>query len=93
MKVRVKTEIAGRSIDETLAGANADDILAQVKSRVAKELGWKGLFLNAMTPLGFAQEAVKRYNTANQSSYAPPQSASEFVQLGSQLGFVEILPE
>ncbi|BDI31792.1 hypothetical protein CCAX7_38430 [Capsulimonas corticalis] len=93
MKVRVKTEIAGRSIDETLAGTDADDILTQVKSRVAKELGWKGLFLNAMTPLGFAQEAVKRYNAANNSSYAPPQSANEFVQLGSQLGFVEILPE
>ena len=35
--------VAGRQVDETLSGPNADDILAQAKARVTKELGWKGL--------------------------------------------------
>ncbi len=47
MKVRVTMDVSGRHIDETLTGTSADDVLAQAKARVAKELGWKGLFLNA----------------------------------------------
>lgn len=85
--------VAGRSIDEALTGPNADDILAQAKARVAKELGWKGLFLSAMTPLAFAQKAVELYNTAHQTKYAPPQSADEFLRLGQDLGYITPLPE
>ena len=38
MKVRVTMEVAGRSIDETVTGADADDVLTQAKARVAAEL-------------------------------------------------------
>lgn len=92
MKVRVTLEIAGRQVDETLTGADADDVLAQAKDHVAKELGWKGLFLRALTPLGFAQEAVKRYNSAFHANHPLPQSADEFLALGQTLGYVTILP-
>ena len=93
MNVRVTMEVAGRRIDEALTGPNADDVLAQAKARVAKELGWKGLFLSAMTPLGFAQKAVELYNGSHQTKYALPQSADEFLRLGQDLGYIAILPD
>ena len=94
MKVRVKIpDIAGRSVDETVTGANADDILTQAKARVAKELGWKGLFLSAMPTATFAQEAVRRYNAAYDTHYTLPHNADEFFQWGEDLGYITILPE
>lgn len=93
MKVRVTMDVAGRHVDETLTGATADDVLSQAKGRVAKELGWKGLFLNAMSPLTFAQEAIRRYNKAYGTTYAIPRSADEFLHLGQDLGYVTMLAE
>ena len=93
MKVRVTMAVAGRYIDETLSGPSADDVLAQAKARVTKELGWKGLFLNAMTPLAFAQKAVELYNGAHQTTYAVPKSATEFFTLGKDLGYIAVLSE
>lgn len=93
MKVRVTMDVAGRHVDETLTGTDADDVLSQAKARVAKELGWKGLFLNAMSPLGFAQKAVALYNGAHGTHYAPPQSADEFLHLGADLDYIHVLPE
>jgi hypothetical protein len=92
MIVRVTMDVAGRHIDETLTGTDADDILSQAKARVAKELGWKGLFLSAMSPLTFAQEAVRRYNSSYSTNYAIPQTSDEFLTLGQDLGYVAILP-
>lgn len=85
--------VAGRAIDETLTGPDADNVLAQAKTQVAKELGWKGLFLNAYSPLGFAQKAVEMYNSAHETTYAAPQSADEFFRLGQDLGYITVLPE
>ena len=94
MKLHVKLDIAGKSVNEVLSGTNADDIVGQAKARVARELGWKGLFLNAMTPLGFAQEAVRRINEAQKSRHAIPKSTEEFLALGRNLGYVtELLEE
>ncbi len=93
MKVRVTMEVAGRRIDEALTGPDADSILTQAKARVAKELGWKGLFLSAMTPLGFAQKAVELYNGSHQTGYSQPQSADEFLRLGQELGYITLLPD
>lgn len=85
--------VASRAIDETITGQSADDVLAQAKARVTKELGWKGLFLNALSPLGFAQKAVELYNSAHKTTYASPQSADEFLRLGQDLGYITVLPE
>lgn len=93
MKVRVKLSIAGKDIDEIVTGRDAEDVLAQAQARVARELGWKGLFVKAMSPLGFGQEAVRRYNAAHNSAYDIPQSADEFVQLGQDLGYLSLLPD
>ena len=93
MRVRVTFEVADRQVDETLNGDTAESILAQAKARVERELGWKGFFLKAMPPLMFAQEAVKRYNTAYNCRYELPQSADEFFRLGQDLGIIHILPD
>ena len=93
MKVRVTMEMAGRTVDETVTGTDADDVLSQAKARVARELGWKGLFLNAMPTLTFAQEAVRRYNAASGTHYDVPQSADDFLKLGQDLGYFTILPD
>lgn len=93
MKVRVTMDVAGRHIDEVLSGTSADDILGQAKARVARELGWKGLFLNAMPTLTFAQEAVRRYNAAYKTQHPIPQSADEFFALGQELDYLSVLPD
>ena len=86
-------ELAGRTIDETLDGGSADDVLVTVKERVERELGWKGVFLKMLSPIGFAQEAVRRLNASAGTNYALPQSADEFLKLGIDLGFVTVLNE
>lgn len=91
MKVRVTMDVADRHVDETLTGTSAEDVLSQAKDRVAKELGWKGFFLKAMSTLTFAQEAVRRYNHAYNTQYAIPQTADEFLHLGQDLGYITIL--
>ena len=93
MKVRITMDMGGQKIDEVVSGRNADDILAQAKDRVAKELGWKGLFLKALTPLAFAQEGVKRYNAAFETKHPIPQSAEQFFELGEKLGYITVLPD
>ncbi len=91
MNVRVTMSIAGRQIDETLTGPTAEDVLVQAKAHVAKELGWKGLFLSAMTPLAFAQKAVELYNGDHHTQYASPKTAEEFLHLGQDLGYISLL--
>ena len=93
MKVRVKMDIAGHSVDEVVDGKDADDILRQAKSQVARELGWKGMFLHAMPTLTFAQEAVRRYNSAYQTHFDVPQNTDEFLKLGQDMGYFTLLPE
>ena len=93
MKVRVNLEIADRKVDEIVTGRDADDVLAQAKARVEKELGWKGFFLKAMSPMGFAQEVVRRYNAGSGSQYAIPKTADEFLKLGADLGYLQTIDE
>ena len=91
MKVQVKLELGGRTIHETVSGANAGEIVATVKGHVERELGWKGIFLMAMSPVGFAQEAVRRLNASMNANYALPQTADDFIKLGIDLGIVTVV--
>ncbi len=91
MKVQVDLEVAGRAVHETVDGKDATELLAKAKERVAAELGWKGLFLKAMTPLAFAQAAVKLYNEKFQTAHPLPQTAEEFFAFGEQTGSLKIL--
>jgi hypothetical protein len=93
MKLRVHFEISDRNIDETVTGETAEEILAEAKNRVARELGWKGVFLHALTTLQFAQLAVKMYNDHHGTDYHSPQSADDFVEFGRRTGNVDVLKD
>lgn len=93
MKVRVQLNLEGRAIDEQVSGNTADDLLVNVKEKVQKALGWKGLVVAAMTPIAFARTAVQLFNERNNTNYGLPNSAEEFVKLGVDLGYVTVLPD
>jgi hypothetical protein len=93
MKVHVKLSIEGNTIDEVIEAPSADALLLMARDRVAKALGWKGMFLKALTPVQFAQEAVKRYNAAYGKSEPLPQSADDFVAFGKSTGNLTVLEE
>ena len=93
MKVRVQLNLEGRAIDEQVSGSTADELLGNVKDKVQKALGWKGLVLAAMSPIAFARTAVQLFNERNNSQYALPDTAEEFVKLGVDLGYVTVLPD
>ncbi len=91
MKVRVEFQLGERSIREEVEGQDASEILSLAKARVMKKLGWKGMFLAAMSPLSFAQEAVRRYNDHFKTDYPAPQSADQFIHFGEQTGSLTVI--
>ena len=91
MKVKVAFEMGDRKIDEVVDAVSAEDLLVQAKTRVAKELGWRGMVLNAMTPLKFAQTAVSMYNDRFKTTHPMPQTAEEFLRFGEQTGNLTVL--
>lgn len=93
MRVRVRLTVDGREIDETLEGSSSEALLIEVKSKVQRSMGWKGLAVAGMTPIAFARTAVKIYNERNNSGYSLPDSAEEFIKLGVDLGFVLVLAD
>jgi hypothetical protein len=91
MTVRVKFSMGDRDINEEVTAPDADTMLAMAKDRVAKELGWKGMFLRAMSPLQFAQLAVSKYNEHFGTNYATPTSGDDFLKFGQETGNVEMV--
>ena len=91
MKVRVAIEIDGRKIDEVVEGASPENIVATAKDRLAREMGFKGLVLRAMTPVAFAQEAVRKYNQAYGKNHPIPATADDFLEFGKETGYLTVL--
>ena len=87
MKYRIiDLELDGRKINEVLEAPNADAFLLAARDRVARELGWKGMFLKTFTGLQFAQEAVRRYNERRDERHPVPRTADEFIEFGKSTG-------
>lgn len=93
MKVRVQLDIEDRHIDETIEAPDALGVLQAAQDKVAKALGWKGLLVRALTPVQFAQEAVKRYNEAKVKNYPLPSTVEEFVEFGKSTGYLTVIDE
>jgi len=91
VKIRVKFSIADRDVDEVVEGRDADSILALAKDRVAREVGWKGLFLKALSPIQFAQLVATKYNEKFGTSYAIPACGDDFIKFGLSTGNVEVI--
>ena len=68
------------TIDETLEGLDAADIIRQSKRAVAAKLGFlAGAVVRSMGDMQFAQEIVRRYNAAFEKNCPLPSTPEEFV--------------
>ena len=79
-------------INEVIEGATSEAVVAAMQKRVASEAGFiVGAIVRKMTPLAFAQEATRRYNTAFKDSVPVPQTCDQFVQIGIEKQFATLL--
>lgn len=92
MKVHVKFEGEGTSVDEDFEGASSDEILGKIKAKVVEQLPFAlRAFAGAMSNVAFAQEVVRRANAANKTSAPLPKSADEFIALGQENGSITVV--
>ena len=92
MKVRVSYRASGISLDEVFSGTTPEAVVSAMQRRVASQVGFAvRLFVNAISPLQFAHEVVKRYNEASGKNVPPPQSCAEFIELGEAEGIATVL--
>ena len=88
MKLHVHFESGGMKVNEVVSGTTAEEVVSAMQQRVAKEAGFLvGTVVKRMTPLQFAQEATRRYNTAMKDTVPLPQTCQEFIDNGVQKGF------
>ena len=89
MRVRVTYSAPGMEVDEVFSGATAEDVVSTMKRRVASEAGFAArLLIGSMSPLGFAQEVVRRYSREKGRSLPIPSSCEEFLTTGESEGIV-----
>ena len=88
VKLHVQFEAGDIKVNEVVAGSTAEAVVAAMQQRVAKELGFlKGTVVRAMSPLSFAQEATRRYNSALKANAPIPATCQEFLDYGVRSGF------
>lgn len=91
MKVHVQIKHEALKVDEEFAGANAEAVVHAIKGRVARDLPFAmRLFVGGMSDLAFAQEIVRRYNSAEKHNVRIPGSCDEFLTLAQSNGFATI---
>jgi hypothetical protein len=92
MRLHVHFQTGDIRVDEVVEGDTAETVTAKMQSRVAQEAGFlMGTVIKRMSPLQFAQEAMRRYNGATGSAASIPQSCEEFIQQGVAKGFATLL--
>ena len=92
MKLHVKFVSGGINVDEVVSGASAEEVVAAMQQRVAKEAGFLiGMGIRSMTPLKFAQEATRRYNQAANDDVPLPEDCDAFVRVGIEKGFATLV--
>ena len=94
VKLHVHFETGDFKVNEVVQGVDSDAAVASMQALVAQKAGFLvGAFIRKMTPLQFAQEATRRYNTASKSDAPVPQSCEEFVTMGVARGFATVVDE
>ncbi len=92
MRVRVQFQAEQIRVDEYFNGNSAEEIVRQMQSKVASKVNFvMRLAVNALSPLQFSQEAIRRYNDATGKTLPIPQTCEEFLKLGQQEGIVTFL--
>lgn len=94
MKVHVHIDHPRMQVNEIFTGEDAEAVVAAMKARVARDMPFPmRMAVNAMSPLRFAQEAVRQYNENMKTRIAPPGTCEEFLQLAEQHGLATIDPQ
>jgi hypothetical protein len=92
MRVRVQFQAEQIRVDEYFSGNSAEEIVRQMQGKVASKVNFvMRLAVNALSPLQFSQEAIRRYNNATGKTLPIPQTCEEFLKLGQKEGIVTIL--
>ena len=87
----MKLHIHFRDIRETVEVQSAEDALHRFKQEAAKRTPMMlRPFINRMSDLSFAAEAVKRNNQASNRNDLPPASAQQFLDWAVQQGYVTV---
>jgi hypothetical protein len=91
MQVAVRFNHPAMKVDETFSGNDADDIVAAMRKRVAKDLPFTmRLVVNNMSNVFFAREVVTRYNQHEKKNLPPPVTSEEFLGMMQQEGVATI---
>jgi len=94
VKLHVHFQTKDFKVDEVIKGDSAEAVVAGMQKRVAQELGFlAGTVVRSMSPLAFAQEATRRYNSALGDNAPVPQSCEQFLKYGLEKNFATELPD
>ncbi|MEP6757169.1 MAG: hypothetical protein ABJA67_16815 [Chthonomonadales bacterium] len=92
MTVRVKLQINGKEIDQTFSGESPDAVVDQMRKTAAEQSPWLvRTAINRMTPVHFAQEAVKRFNAGTGGKHPIPDTCDAFLATGKSMGIVQVI--
>jgi hypothetical protein len=92
MKLHVHLKTGDIAIDEVVEGNGAEEIVAAVQRRVVQEAPFLvAAVIKRMSPLAFAQEATRRYNTATKQTLPIPTTCDEFVKMGVEKNFATLV--
>ena len=92
MKLQIKFDIQGLSVDEAIEGAGAPEITHQAKMTIASRLGFlAGVFVKSMPDLEFAREVTRRYNSATGSHCDMPASVEHFIEWAIAQGLASVI--
>lgn len=94
MKLHIHFQSGDLKVDETVEGAHADEIVAAMQKLTAQKAGFLvGSVIRNMTPLQFAREATRRYNTAIKEETPLPDTCADFVKMGIARNFATQIEE
>lgn len=94
MKVHVHLTVGEVKVDQVVTGETAEEIVASVRDQTARQAGFLiGAVIRRMTPLEFAREATRRYNTATKSDAPLPDSCEAFIRMAQEKGLATVEEE
>lgn len=92
MRVRVHIDQEGFRLNELFDGATAEQVVAAVKDRISRDVPFVlRIGLSRMSPVGFAQEVVRRYNKSEGQNLPLPTDCAQFLDQAQKIGVAEIV--
>ena len=92
MKVRVRLQAKGQTLEGLFSGNNAEQVVAAIQRETAKRAGLLvRVAISALSPLAFAREAVRLHNEHAGSAHPLPNSCAEFLQAAVGAGLAEVV--